>query len=128
MRKRVLERARLGGFGVAADVWFATITRKIDAMKGLEDQLADGIHQQVLSLRQAALECRRVDGRQWLTLALAVAFGLLVNRVLAGIHRTAVTARQLASGDGPPGWRWTRRTNWASCNPRCNTPSSIRPI
>ena len=28
------ERARLGGFGVAADVWFATITRKIDAMKG----------------------------------------------------------------------------------------------
>ena len=32
-------------------------------------------------------------------LALAVAFGLLVNRVLAGIHRTAVTARQLASGD-----------------------------
>jgi methyl-accepting chemotaxis protein len=100
MRKRVLERARLGGFGVAADVWFATITRKIDAMKGLEDQLADGIHQQVLSLRQAARWNVGVSmAANVLMLALAVAFGLLVNRVLAGIHRTAVTARQLASGD-----------------------------
>ena len=33
---------------------FAAITHKINSMKALEDQLADGIHQQVLTLRQAA--------------------------------------------------------------------------
>ena len=100
MRKRVLERARVGGFGVAADVWFAAITHKINSMKALEDQLADGIHQQVLTLRQAASWSVGLSAAaNVLMLALAVVFGMLVNRVLAGIHHTAVTARQLASGD-----------------------------
>ena len=128
MRKRVLERA--GWVALAwRQMWFATITRKIDAMKGLEDQLADGIHQQVLSLRQAARWNVGVSvAANALMLALAVAFGLLVNRVLC--------RHSSHGGDRPPtGQRGFdrpggggRRTNWASCNPRCNTPSSIWPI
>ena len=41
-------------FAIVPDLWFTTITNKIDAMKALEDQLANGIHQQVLGLRDQA--------------------------------------------------------------------------
>ena len=100
LRKRVLERVHQGGFAIAPDQWFATITRKIDAMKALEDQLADGIHQQVLSLGDQARWRVGLSLAANLTmLLLGLLFGLLVNRVLAAIHRTADVARQLAQGD-----------------------------
>ena len=93
MRKRVLERARLGGFGVAADVWFATITRKIDAMKGLEDQLADGIHQQVLSLRQAARWKQQFgfDG----TVAVNMPYRMFLQKDMVELVESSIAPRQL---------------------------------
>ncbi|HXE37963.1 MAG TPA: nitrate- and nitrite sensing domain-containing protein, partial [Azonexus sp.] len=54
MRAIAIDKAAEGGFGVAPGNWFGTITRKIDAMKVLEDRIATEIVSAATELRGAA--------------------------------------------------------------------------
>ncbi|MEM6855363.1 MAG: methyl-accepting chemotaxis protein, partial [Planctomycetota bacterium] len=47
-------KADTGGFGVDPGVWFATITRKIDGLKGVEDALSRGLQEQAAAAESAA--------------------------------------------------------------------------
>ena len=100
MRKTVLDKAAEGGFGIAPPTWFATITAKIDAMKGLEDQLAAGIAAGSTELTGSA--------RRGLVIAIilslivvsfSVAFVLLLTRMLRDVHEVTVAAGCIADGD-----------------------------
>lgn len=100
MRNIALNRMSLGRFGVEAPTWFATITEKIDQMKGLEDQIAASIVSTADMLGR--------DARNALILSimlsavvtvLAVLFGLLVSNVLKRMHVTATVAGRIAVGD-----------------------------
>ena len=100
MRKTVLDKAAEGGFGIAPPGWFATITAKIDAMKGLEDHLAAGI---------AAGSTELIGGaRRGLAIALtlslivvgfSITFVVLLTRMLRDVHEAALAAQSIADGD-----------------------------
>lgn len=53
MRKIALDRPN-GGFDIDATYWFATITKKINLLKNVEDAMAKKIEQQVTNLKDAA--------------------------------------------------------------------------
>jgi methyl-accepting chemotaxis protein len=100
MRTIALDKAAEGGFGVVPGTWFGTITKKIDAMKGLEDQIATDIV-------AAATQLHR-DSRNGLLIALlltllasavTITFALLLARMLRDVHAITVTALSIADGD-----------------------------
>lgn len=53
MRKIALEHPN-GAFGIDSVYWFNTITKKINLLKGVEDEIAKNIESQVLQLRDSA--------------------------------------------------------------------------
>lgn len=53
MRKIALEHPN-GGFGIDGVYWFNTITKKINLLKSVEDEIAKNIESQVLQLRDSA--------------------------------------------------------------------------
>lgn len=53
MRRIALDRPN-GGFEIDATYWFATITKKINLLKNVEDAIAKKIEQQVTNLKDAA--------------------------------------------------------------------------
>jgi methyl-accepting chemotaxis protein len=100
MRKIALDSANDGNFGIVPGEWAATITRKIDAMKALEDRLA--------SRTVAAAEGEYRDSRNAMALAIALTLiaGLLsgsLTWMLAGMLRDVQTvtsaALRIADGD-----------------------------
>jgi methyl-accepting chemotaxis protein len=100
MRKQVLDKAAEGGFGIAPPTWFATITAKIDAMKGLEDHIAASIAASSAALTASA--------RRGLIIAIVfsvivvgftIAFILLLTRMLRDVHDITLAARRIADGD-----------------------------
>jgi methyl-accepting chemotaxis protein len=100
MRKQVLDKAAQGGFGISPPVWFATITARIDAMKGLEDQLAASIAAGSQTLADSARRGLAIA----IVLTLMVAgfsavFVILLTRMLRDVHDTALAARSIANGD-----------------------------
>ena len=100
MRKVVLERTASGGFGIASGDWFATITKKIDAMKEFEDRLAGQ------TLEAATLAQGQASYGMWMAIVLAVVvilvsaiFALLLLRMLRDMHAISLSTRILAEGD-----------------------------
>jgi methyl-accepting chemotaxis protein len=100
MRKIALDSASDGNFGVVPGEWAATITRKIDAMKALEDRLA--------SRTVAAAEGQYRDSRNAMALAIAltlvagllsVALTWMLARMLRDVHAVTLTALNIADGD-----------------------------
>ena len=100
MRSIAFEQAFLGNFETEPATWFATITAKIDAMKGLEDQLAGSIAKSAESVQAEA------------TTALAIAlvctvlvFGItalflwLLSGTLRAVSDSTASARRIALGD-----------------------------
>jgi methyl-accepting chemotaxis protein len=100
MRKQVLDKAAEGGFGIAPPLWFSTITTKIEAMKGFEDQLAAGIADGSTKLTGSA---RRGLGVaivfSLIVIGFSIAFVLLLTRMLRDVHGAALAAQSIAGGD-----------------------------
>ena len=100
MRKLVLDKAAEGNFGIAPPRWFATITARIDAMKGVEDQLATSIAAGSTTLTDRARRGLAIAIVFTLILVgLSVAFVLLLARMLRDVHEAALAARSVADGD-----------------------------
>jgi methyl-accepting chemotaxis protein len=100
MRKQVLDKAVEGGFGIAPPLWFSTITTKIEAMKGFEDQLATGIAEGSAGLTGSA---RRGLGIaivfSLIVIGFSIAFVFLLTRMLRDVHVAALAAQSIADGD-----------------------------
>jgi methyl-accepting chemotaxis protein len=100
MRNIALEKAAEGGFGVVPGTWFVTITKKIDAMKGLEDQIAS---ETVTAAAQLHSEARNGLLIALLLTVLAtsvtILFAWLLFRMLRDVHAITVTALSVADGD-----------------------------
>ncbi|MEM6458454.1 MAG: methyl-accepting chemotaxis protein [Planctomycetota bacterium] len=76
--------ADAGGFGVDPGVWFATITRKIDGLKGVEDALS-------LRLQEQAAAAESAAGRAVVWVAGAVGLVVLLGLVGAWLTMRSVT-------------------------------------
>ena len=61
MRGVAFEKATTGGFGVDAEHWFKTITKKINQLKKVDDHLAAGILQQADALKTSATALFRIN-------------------------------------------------------------------
>ncbi len=66
LRAQALQRATAGGFGVDPARWFAAVTARIDAMKGVEDALASDLDEHLAAVHD------RARTRLWLYLGLLV--------------------------------------------------------
>jgi methyl-accepting chemotaxis protein len=100
MRNIAIEQAFLGNFEVDPPTWFSTITAKIDAMKALEDQLAEGIARAATSrIAGARIALGLATAFALALLALVVAFVVMLARLLRDVHDAAAAARFLAEGD-----------------------------
>ena len=100
MRKTVLDKAAEGGFGIAPPGWFATITAKIEAMKGLEDQLAAGIAAGSTELTGSARRGLVIAIlSSLLVIGFTITFVLLLTRMLHAVRDATLAARSLADGD-----------------------------
>jgi methyl-accepting chemotaxis protein len=100
MRSIALDKAAEGGFGVVPGTWFATITSKIDAMKGLEDQIAGettAAATQLYNDSRNALIIAVV--LTLLVLTVAMVFAWMLARMLRDVHTITVTALGIADGD-----------------------------
>ncbi|PKO85152.1 MAG: hypothetical protein CVU18_21620, partial [Betaproteobacteria bacterium HGW-Betaproteobacteria-12] len=100
MRGIALDKAAVGGFGVAPGTWFATITRKIDAMKDLEDRIATATVEAATQLRAEARNGLLISVLLTLLVAaVAIVFALSLARMLRDVHAVALTALGVADGD-----------------------------
>ncbi|RNC67472.1 MAG: HAMP domain-containing protein [Desulfuromonadales bacterium] len=102
MRKVALEKHATGGFGIDPKVWFAAITRKIEAMKGVEDTLSAGLNDAAARLAgEAKSTLVRSAAIALLLLALAGVGGLLlVASVMRPIGNILVILKDMAEGEG----------------------------
>ncbi len=100
MRKQVLDKATEGNFGIAPPRWFATITARIDAMKGIEDQLTAGIAAGSTALTDSARRGLVIAiVFTLIVVAFSIAFVLLLTRMLRDVHEAAAAAQSIADGD-----------------------------
>lgn len=100
IRSLVLEKSLQGQFGVSPSHWFATISSKINALKGLEDQIAGSLHEEVT---------RHEEEAQWgigtsavtalLMLGVALLFFMQMNGMLRRLSTSVAVAKRLAEGD-----------------------------
>jgi methyl-accepting chemotaxis protein len=108
LRQLALERASEGRFGVDPARWFAAITARIDAMKGVEDQLAQALGADLATARGRAWRSLAVHAALLLApLAAALAIAAVnVRRVLREVggepSDVAAIARRVAGGDLRP--------------------------
>ena len=100
MRGVAIEKAFEANFGIEAPLWFATITAKIDAMKGFEDGLSGQLKERVAQYEGDALRGMMVSGVAALgVLALAVTFFWVMTGMLGRLSRCVSAAESLAEGD-----------------------------
>jgi methyl-accepting chemotaxis protein len=99
MRGIAIEQAFLGNFEVEPATWFATITAKIDAMKGLEDRLAAGIEKESANLVTKAWRGLVLDLVILLVIAFSLSFVHLLARLLRDVADASRAARDIANGD-----------------------------
>ncbi len=99
MRAIAIEQAFLGNFEVEPATWFATITAKIDAMKGLEDRLAAGIETESANLIASARAGLAIDLAVVLVIAFSMSFVVLLTRLLRDVADASRAARDIADGD-----------------------------
>ena len=92
-RRIVYEKASAGDFGIEPKLWFAAITRKIDAMKEVEDRLSADLQTLVAGLER----------EMWRALVLTL--GLAAAAILAALSIAAVMIRHLLRQlGGEPGY------------------------
>ena len=86
-RKIAIANATTGGFGIAPADWFGAITKKINAMKEVEDFLSADLHGLAAELAQEA--------RHLLQLYLALTIGILLATLAFGIWLIRVLLQEL---------------------------------
>ncbi|HEX6735183.1 MAG TPA: nitrate- and nitrite sensing domain-containing protein [Azonexus sp.] len=100
MRNAALDKAAEGAFGIAPGNWFTTITRKIDAMKGLEDRIAGATMAAATKLHDTARNGLIVSLLLSAIVSLiAVVFVVALVRMLRDVHAVALIALGVADGD-----------------------------
>ncbi|MCF8178985.1 MAG: response regulator [Sulfuritalea sp.] len=100
MRQRVLDKAVVGGFGIEPQHWIAASSARIDAMKGIEGQLATAIVENsaaMIARARRSLIATLLAGL--LAVSVTVVFILLLRRMLGDMHDVAQHAATIASGD-----------------------------
>ncbi|WP_145772455.1 methyl-accepting chemotaxis protein, partial [Denitratisoma oestradiolicum] len=100
MRGIAIDKAFEGHFGIEPAAWFAAITAKIDGMKTFEDRLAGDLRERVDRFGSRALS--GIVFSALLSLAvilLAVAFFMLLTRMLRRLKTSVEVAQSLAAGD-----------------------------
>lgn len=119
IRNTVLARHMAGGFGIAPETWFDAITKKIDAMKDVEDSLAKNILTTADTLSSEAQKSLIFSvvlstalGGAALILGFAVMFGITtpLSRLLPVTHAQGHRRRRRGPdptpGRGPQGRIW----------------------
>ena len=86
-RRIAIDKATTGGFGVVPGDWFKAITKKIDAMKEVEDFLSTDLYNLADRLEQEA--------RHLLELYIALTVGILIATALFGIWLIRVLLQEL---------------------------------
>ncbi len=100
MRKQVLDRAGEGNFAIAPTLWFSTITTKIEAMKGFEDQIATGIAAASKALSGSARRGLMIAvGFAVIVIGFSTVFVLLLTRMLRDVHVVSLATECIAAGD-----------------------------
>ncbi|MCX8017511.1 MAG: nitrate- and nitrite sensing domain-containing protein, partial [Rhodocyclaceae bacterium] len=100
MRQIAFDKAAEGLFGIAPADWFATITAKIDAMKGLEDELAKEISAGAAALQSASRQGLAISVLSTaVVVMLTVLFVWLLSGTLAAVRRATAAAHRIATGD-----------------------------
>ena len=105
IRQIAIDQSATGAFGIEPAHWFAVITRKIDAMKGVENQLSERLVAEAGKLEQDATVA--LWGLAGATAAALLLTLLTAWLVIRGIGRelggepalAAAIARQVAEGD-----------------------------
>ncbi|MDP3540296.1 MAG: nitrate- and nitrite sensing domain-containing protein [Azonexus sp.] len=100
MRSIALEKAAEGSYGVVPGTWFGTITRKIDAMKAMEDQMASATVDAAMQLNSDARNGLVISVLLTvLVLTIAITFAVMLARMLRDVHAITLTALNVADGD-----------------------------
>ncbi len=101
-REIATKKATEGGFGQDAQVWFATITAKINLLKEVEDHLSEGLRHRTGEIRSAATA--RLTYLSMVVVGIivgVVVFGWLVLRsILRPIQAAAAMLEDIAQGEG----------------------------
>jgi methyl-accepting chemotaxis protein len=100
MRKTALDKSADGGFGVAPATWFGTITKKIDAMKTLEDSIAGSNTEKAVALGANARNRLAISVVISLLIATMTGFFVwLLSNTLRDVHAVTLTTQRIADGD-----------------------------
>lgn len=101
LRAIVQEKSISGGFGVDAEHWFATISKKIDLLKNFEDELAS----ELLALSNELLSEAKNSTYQFLAIAIiALLSSVFLSRLVAGnvassLAQAVRVLQSMAAGD-----------------------------
>jgi methyl-accepting chemotaxis protein len=81
MRQVAIDKANSGGFGIDSKVWFATITKKIDLLKEIDDAIAEDNEHVLQELKKSSI--RKIT----LVLTSYVLFGITIFLIIMYISR-----------------------------------------
>lgn len=98
MEQVALTKGEAGGFGIAAPVWFDTITKKIDKMKEVEDAYSQHLNQQVYALHtnsQTSLYITAIFTTLSIMMTIALAH-FIIRKILSQIGGEPEYAVQIA--------------------------------
>ena len=102
MRDIALNTNSVGGFGIKASDWFATISKKINLLKKVDDKLAADLITHI----------SEIESHENSTLTFLIIFGLIIigiagtmgyiisHAVTKSLNNILITAKDLSSGDG----------------------------
>lgn len=80
-RSIALAKANEGNFGVDAQVWFNTITKKIDILKAIDDGISKSSTELIAKLSKEA------SSQMWLSVSMSGIFGVLLLIILISVQR-----------------------------------------
>jgi len=102
MRDIALNTKGSAGFGVDSSVWFKTITKKINILKEIEDELSKDLIININSIKKDASRDRLlllIIALLSIGLAILIS-GLIYRAIIMSLNDILLTARELSSGDG----------------------------
>ena len=102
MRNKILQSKTNSGFGVDANVWFKTITKKINILKKIEDKLSTNLIENINHIRRKA----SLDRTILLSIAIFIIIlvllmaGFIYSSITKSLDDILLTANDLNSGNG----------------------------
>ncbi len=77
MRDIAIKKANVGGFGIDSEYWFKTITKKINLLKEIDDEIASDITK-LISKQESSVYDEAIDG--FLSMIFLIVFAFIVVR------------------------------------------------